>query len=249
MRLHLVGAVIPRTIGFQPTYVYNDGVKTPEKQSALRLAGGGTAHPTDETLLKEYIRGKNSSFELLVRRHAHDLHQFVLRFTGDSIAAEDVVQESLLQVHSSARQFDPARRFKPWLFTIAANKARDYLRRRSRRHEVPFEASVGGDEGGAGQRFVHLLASDEGTPEEELSSEESRRLVKRVIEEMPPHLSEVLILAYYHRFPYKDIGEIVGIPLGTVKSRLHAAVVNFGERYRETLAGQNNSTNPREEAT
>jgi RNA polymerase sigma-70 factor (ECF subfamily) len=49
-------------------------------------------------------------------------------------------------------------------------------------------------------------------------------------------LREVLILAYYHRFPYKDIGEIVDIPLGTVKSRLHTAVVYFGEAYREAVA-------------
>ena len=55
---------------------------------------------------------------------------------------------------------------------------------------------------------------------------------------MPDNLSEVLILAYYHRFPYKEIGEIVGIPLGTVKSRLHTAVVWFGERYREALSGE-----------
>lgn len=239
-----------RTIGFRPTYAYNDGVKTPRKQSESHISGNDYGQPTDEQLLKEYIRGKDSSFELLVRRHAQDLHQFVLRFTGDSVAAEDVVQESLLQVHSSARQFDPARRFKPWLFTIAANKARDYLRRRGRRHEVSFEASLGGvDEEGAGQRFVHLLASEDEAPEEELSTEESRRLVKRIIEEMPPHLSEVLILAYYHRFPYKDIGEVVGIPLGTVKSRLHAAVVRFGELYREAAAQQNNSANRHEGMT
>lgn len=154
------------------------------------------------------------------------------------MAAEDVVQESFLQVHSSAEQFDLSRRFKPWLFTIAANKARDYLRRRSRRHEVPFEATVGGDEDGAGQRFVHLLASEEDTPEQELSGDENKRLVKRIIETMSPHLSEVLILAYYHRFPYKDIGDVVGIPLGTVKSRLHAAVVQFGEKYREEIAAE-----------
>lgn len=151
------------------------------------------------------------------------------------MAAEDVVQESLLQVHSSAAQFDPHRRFKPWLFTIAANKARDYLRRRGRRHEVPFDATLN-DENDAGRKFLDLLSSDEETPDVELSNEESRRFVKRIIEEMPHHLREVLILAYYQKLPYKDIGDVVGVPLGTVKSRLHAAVVHFGERYRDAIA-------------
>jgi len=191
--------------------------------------------PTDEKLLQDYLRGKPGSFELLVRRHTQELFQFIVRFTGDSVAAEDVVQESLLQVHTSAATFDPARRFKPWLFTIAANKARDYLRRRSRRHEVPFDAHLG-DESDSGRRFIHLFASDIAAPDEELLADEKRRMVRTVLEAMPEKLREVLVLAYFHRFPYKDIGEIVDIPLGTVKSRLHAAVASFGEAYREAVA-------------
>ncbi len=120
--------------------------------------------PTDETLLREHLEGKTGSFELLVRRHAPELHQFVLRFTGDSTTAEDVVQEAFVQVHASADRFDPARRFKPWLFTIAANKARDYLRKRTRRREVAFDAKVGDDD--SGSRFVHLLADDSPLPED-----------------------------------------------------------------------------------
>ena len=189
---------------------------------------------TDEKLLQNYLRGNPGSFELLVRRHAQELFQFVLRFTSDSVAAEDVVQESLLQVHTSAATFDPTRRFKPWLFTIAANKARDYLRRRSRRHEVPFDAHLG-EEGDAGRRFIHLLANNDAAPDEELLIDEKRRVVRTVLEAMPEKLREVLVLAYYHRFPYKDISEIVDIPLGTVKSRLHAAVVAFGEAYRQAV--------------
>lgn len=190
--------------------------------------------PSDEKLLREYLQGKAGSFELLVHRHAQELFQFVVRFTGDSVAAEDVVQESMLQVHTSAAMFDPARRFKPWLFTIAANKARDFLRRRSRRHEVPLDAHLG-DESDTGGRFIHLLANDSAAPDEELLIDEKRRVVRTVLEAMPEKLREVLVLAYYHRFPYKDIGEIVDIPLGTVKSRLHAAVVSFGEAYRQAV--------------
>jgi len=191
--------------------------------------------PTDERLLQEYQRGKPGSFELLVRRHSPELHQFVMRFTGDSVAAEDVVQESFLQVHTSADQFDSQRRFKPWLFTIAANKARDYLRRRTRRREVPSDAHLNEDSD-AGPRFIQLLSSEDEAPDVEIETEEKRRVVRDILESMPEKLREVLILAYYHRFPYKDIGDVVGIPLGTVKSRLHAAVVHFGERYREAVA-------------
>lgn len=193
--------------------------------------------PTDETLLTEYLEGKTGSFELLVRRHAQELHQFVVRFTGDSATAEDVVQETFLQVHASADRFDPTRRFKPWLFTIAANKARDYLRKRVRRREVAFDAKVSEDDD-SGSRFVHLLADAEGLPDEALRADEQRRAVKDVVEEMPENLREVLILAYYHRFAYKDIADVIGVPLGTVKSRLHSAVGWFGEKYRAEVAAR-----------
>jgi len=190
--------------------------------------------PTDQRVLKDFLEGKAGSFELLVRRYTSDLHQFVLRFTGDAVAAEDVVQETFLQVYSSARTFDPSRRFKPWLFTIAANKARDALRRRNRRHEVPFDATIG-NENDSGRRFLDLISNEDAAADEELLVDEKRGVVREIIESMPDHFGEVLILAYYHRFPYKEIAEIVGIPLGTVKSRLHAAVVCFGERYREMV--------------
>lgn len=191
--------------------------------------------PTDEKLLQDYRNGEAGGFELLVRRHTRELYQFVLRFTGESGAAEDVIQETFLQVHNSAAAFDPTRRFKPWLFTIAANKARDYLRKVGRRHEVPFEAYVGAKEEG-GQRFIDLLSGDDVLPHEDLILDEKRRFVRSIMETMPTRFSEVLILAYYHRFAYKEIAEIIGIPLGTVKSRLHAAIIYFGQQYREAVS-------------
>ncbi len=196
--------------------------------------------PTDQELLQEYQNGKAASFELLVRRHSGELYQFVLRFTGNSVTAEDVVQEAFLQVHNSVAAFDPTRRFKPWLFTIAANKARDHLRKITRRREVPFEAYVDKEE--AGQRFIDLLSGQDVLPHEDIILEEKQLLVRSLIEAMPTKFSEVLILAYYHRFAYKEIAEIIGIPLGTVKSRLHAAIVSFGERYREAVSGSAEST-------
>lgn len=201
--------------------------------------------PTDERLLQEYLRGKSGSFELLVRRHSQELFQFVMRFTGDSVTAEDVVQESFLQVHLSASQFDPQRRFKPWLFTIAANKARDQLRRRTRRREVASDAHLDEDADG-GRRFIQLLSEEVTPPDEELLADEKRKVVRQVLAEMPEKLREVLVLGYYHRFPYKDIGEVMGIPLGTVKSRLHAAIAMFGERYR-ALATESQPTQHDEE--
>src|SRR5687767_2162997 len=84
--------------------------------------------PADEQLLAEYRAGDKTKFAVLVLRYQRELYHFLVRFLGDRAAAEDVFQETFLQVHQSADQFDPSRRFRPWLFTIAANKARDLIR-------------------------------------------------------------------------------------------------------------------------
>jgi len=186
---------------------------------------------SDEQLLAEHLNGQPEAFELLVRRHGPELFRFLARFTGSAALAEDVVQEAFLQVHLSAGSFDRGRRFKPWLFTIAANKARDAMRSRGRRPEVPLDAQMGSEED-AGRRFLDLLADEAADPSGRLEEAEERTCVRAVVQEMPENLREVLVLSYFHRFAYRDIAEILGVPLGTVKSRLHAAVAHFGHAYR-----------------
>ena len=193
--------------------------------------------PTDEQLLAEYLEGQKHSFESLVGRYNRELYQFLARFTGNASAAEDIVQEAFLQVHLAAGSFDRTRRFKPWLFTIAANKARDYLRSRSRRPEVPLHATIGTGED-EGLQFLDFLTDASISPPEALQKKQEKEFVKSIVDSMPEHLKEVLVLSYYHRFAYKEIAEIVGIPLGTVKSRLHAAVSYFGRAYQAAVKEQ-----------
>ncbi len=192
----------------------------------------GVGSESDERLLSGFLSGDESAFAKLVGRHSQSLFQFVARFVRDLALAEDVVQETFLQVHQSAVGFDSARRFRPWLFTIAANKARDHLRGRARKREVYLGANPGPEGGEAEVSFASLLAAEQESPSEPLETSEQREIVRRIVAEMPEHLREVLVLGYYQRFAYKEIAEVLSIPLGTVKSRLHAAVAYFAEAYR-----------------
>ena len=88
---------------------------------------------SDEELFAAYRRGDRAGFQKLLERYQRELFHFLVRFLGDRSTAEDIFQETFLQVHQSASQFDPQRRFRPWLFTIAANKARDLIRSQARR--------------------------------------------------------------------------------------------------------------------
>ena len=186
---------------------------------------------SDEQLLEAYRGGDTDAFRLLISRHHDDLLRFLIRLTGDRQAADDVFQEAFLQVHISADSFDPARRFKPWLFTIAANKARDLLRKRVRRQEVDIAAPVGGKSGGGGQTFVDLMQIDVPSPGQGLEAREQDELVQRAVDRMPVALKEILLLAYFQRLSYSQIAEELEIPLGTVKSRLHSAVAAFAKQW------------------
>lgn len=195
---------------------------------------------TDEQLLEAYRFGEKATFSQLVDRYQRELFHFLIRFLGDRAAAEDIFQETFLQVHQSAEQFDPSRRFRPWLFTIAANKARDLMRSQARRPTNPLQASISPGDDDSGQ-FLDLMQSADQMPSEPMEQEELQHLVQTTVMNMPDHLREILLLSYFHQFPYKQISEILNIPLGTVKSRLHAAVAYFADRWR--VLSENNLPN------
>ncbi len=190
--------------------------------------------PSDESLLEAHLAGDRHAFRNLMDRYKQELLHFLIRFLGSRAAAEDVFQETFLQVHLSAETFDPARRFRPWLFTIAANKARDYHRKHSRRTAVSLSKSIGED--GEGQRFVDLLAAELPSPDLPILDAERSRLIKDVIDDMPRHLREILLLCYFQKLSYNQIADALEIPLGTVKSRLHTAVATFAEAWKAARA-------------
>jgi RNA polymerase sigma-70 factor, ECF subfamily len=186
---------------------------------------------SDEELVQAYRGGEREAFALLVDRYERELFHFLIRFMGDRAAAEDIFQETFLQIHQSVGLFDPERRFRPWLFTIAANKARDMMRSQARKPANPLQASISPKDEDSGE-FIDLMKSTADMPGEPMERQELQQAVHRTVMEMPENLREILLLSYFHQFPYKQISDILDVPLGTVKSRLHAAVAHFAERWR-----------------
>jgi len=190
---------------------------------------------TDEQLVARLQGGDDAAFEQLVERYRNDLYRFLVRFTSSRSWAEDVFQDSFFQVYQSAHTFDTTKRFKPWLFKIAANKARDQLRKNKRRKAVSLNLTVGGStsaSGGGEAELVDLMEGDWQSPVEQTSGQELGDNVRDMVDAMPDHLREVLMMAYFQQMPYRDVAEALSIPLGTVKSRLHAAVGTFGKLWK-----------------
>lgn len=191
---------------------------------------------SDEALMVEYRGGRIGAFEQLLQRYRQELFNFLARFLGDRVAAEDVFQETFIQVHVSAGTFDSERRFKPWLFTIAANKGRDYLRRRARRPAAEMDAPLSSG-GSKDQSYLDLMSLDVPGPEENLAHEEVRQRVQAAVRMLPENLREALLLAYFQQMSYQEVAETLDIPLGTVKSRLHAAVGAFAKIWKTMNPG------------
>jgi RNA polymerase sigma-70 factor (ECF subfamily) len=185
---------------------------------------------TDEALLAAHIDGDIGAFPELMERYKNDILHFLIRFMGSRAAAEDVFQESFLQIHISAETFDPTRRFKPWLFTIAANKGRDWHRKHSKRTVMSLSQEIGGD--GEGTRFVDLMESEQDLPDAQLLDSEQTDCIRKAVDDLPSHLREILLLSYFQQMSYLQIAESLQIPLGTVKSRLHAAVAAFSNAWQ-----------------
>lgn len=202
-------------------------------------------HVSDEILFERYRGGDRGALRTLIERHQPELMRFLIRLVGEVAGAEDVFQEAFLQIHLSADTFDATRKFRPWLFTIAANKARDYLRKKGRRRTLELSAPVDGGAGGDDHpgTFVDLMEINIPAPGDRIEAEETGRMVQRALDELPPMLREILLLAYFQRLSYVQMQDELGIPLGTVKSRLHAAVASFAKKW-DAVSREKPAQNP-----
>lgn len=191
---------------------------------------------TDETisdaqLLERYRNGDEQAFEEIVNRYKNSLYAFLRRFVNRQDIVEDVFQETFLQLYASRDSFDTDRPLRPWLFTIAANKAKDALRKIQRQSSMSMGTLADAGEVSIDE-VVNILTSYDTTPDDEISKEETAQRVRQIISEMPENLRGILILAYFEQFSYKHMAEILSIPIGTVKSRLHTAVVHFMKKWK-----------------
>jgi RNA polymerase sigma-70 factor (ECF subfamily) len=190
-----------------------------------------TGKLSDAQLLTRYIAGDEAAFREIVERYKNPLYAFLRRFLNRQDVVEDAFQETFLQLYTSRDSFDATRPLRPWLFTIAANKARDALRKQQREATTsigtmsePEEVSI--------DDVLNTLASYDVTPVDELTQTETAGRVREIIANMPDNLREILILAYFDQFSYKHMADMLGIPIGTVKSRLHTAIVYFTKKWK-----------------
>jgi RNA polymerase sigma-70 factor, ECF subfamily len=190
---------------------------------------------TDEELLLEYRdRDDRPAFEELVHRYEKELFGYLRNYLGDTEMAEDVFQQTFLQIHLKCDQFEPERKLRPWLYAVATNQAIDYRRRNSRHRMASLDRRISNHDDSDSGAFVELFDSPSRGPVEESQDAEERDILRRAIDELPEQTRQVIMLVYYQGLKYREAADILCVPVGTVKSRLHAAIQKLGEALTPT---------------
>jgi RNA polymerase sigma-70 factor (ECF subfamily) len=187
---------------------------------------------SDENLLARLRDGEREVFGTLVRRYERELFGYLRRYLGDDDLADDVFQNTFLQVFLKIRQYELGRPARPWLYAIATNQAIDALRRRNRRvADRPAETVSAPDEDGEPRPLFELLPAPGDAPPDAADRTEQREQVRAAVARLPDLLRQAVLLVYFQGLKYQDAAEVMGIPVGTVKSRLHAALTKLTEEW------------------
>lgn len=194
---------------------------------------------TDEDLLGRIRAGERDWFGPLVRRYERELYGYLRRYLGDPDLAADVFQNTWAQVFVKIDKYEPGRPARPWLYAVATNQAIDALRRRGRRADARTDPLLVGDDPGddAPRPLFEVLRDPDPGPVAQAETAEVRQLVRDAVDRLPDLLRQVVVLAYFQGLRYQEIADALDIPLGTVKSRLHAALAKLTEAWQETAAG------------
>jgi RNA polymerase sigma-70 factor, ECF subfamily len=177
---------------------------------------------TDEQLALGLQRGNSGCLAPLVERHHSPLLGFLYRMCGsDRALAEDLVQESFLRLIRSIHQYRHPRPFKPWLYAIAVNLARDHYKSADSRHTDSMTDSFD--------------ASGDAALDEPLLLAEDAQRVAAAISALPDHQRETVILRYYQDLSLNEMAEVLRIPTGTVKSRLSLGLNRLRDLLEQDL--------------
>ena len=174
---------------------------------------------TDEALVIAIAAGDRRAMQVLFGRHQVKVYRFLVRMTGDTAAADDLVSEVFFEVWRKAASFEGRSRVSTWLLGIARFKALSAARRRTEDQLSDLTAETIEDE------------SDD--PETVLSKQDTGTIIRNCLQKLSADHREIIDLVYYHEKSVEEVAEVVGIPSGTVKTRMFYARKRMAELLKE----------------
>ncbi|UQD50790.1 RNA polymerase sigma factor SigW [Bacillus methanolicus] len=175
--------------------------------------------------IKEVIKGDQNAFGEIVELYKDKVFQLCYRMLGNRHEAEDIAQEAFIRAYVNINSFNINLKFSTWLYRIATNLCIDRIRKKKPDYYLDAEVS-----GSDGLTMYSQIAADTALPEEELQSLELQETIQKEISKLPEKYRTVIVLRYIEELSLNEISEILDLPLGTVKTRIH--------RGREALRQQ-----------
>lgn len=197
----------------------------------------------DEELMVRYREGSVRAFEVLLERHRQPVFNFLVRFVRNRTTAEDLLQEVFLRVVRNAQRFRPRAKFTTWLYTIARNLAIDHARKAKHRRTASLDRPLRGDEE-QGMTYLDLVPAKGPISDGRMADRQFAASLYEALGELPPEQREVFLMREHQALTFREISEIVGVPVNTVKSRMRYAL----EGLRRRLIGHYRPERVAEEA-
>jgi len=190
-----------------------------------------TASDTDQQLVQRAQRGDLRAFDLLVLKYQGRIAALVSRYVSDAGEVEDVTQEAFIKAYRALGKFRGDSAFYTWLYRIAANAAKNHLVAKGRRPgaDATIEDAEGFDEGG--------MLSESASPEALAMGGELAEVVELALNALPDELKAALMLREFDGLSYDDIADVLGCPVGTVRSRIFRAREAIDQRVKEQISG------------
>ena len=190
-----------------------------------------TASDTDQQLVQRAQRGDLRAFDLLVLKYQGRIAALVSRYVSDAGELEDVTQEAFIKAYRALGKFRGDSAFYTWLYRIAVNAAKNHLVAKGRRPgaNATIEDAEGLDEGG--------LLSESASPEALAMGGELAEVVESALNGLPDELKAALMLREFDGLSYDDIADVLGCPVGTVRSRIFRAREAVDQRVKEQISG------------
>ena len=190
-----------------------------------------TASDTDQQLVQRAQRGDLRAFDLLVLKYQGRIAALVSRYVSDAGEVEDVTQEAFIKAYRALGKFRGDSAFYTWLYRIAANAAKNHLVAKGRRPgaDATIQDAESFDEGG--------MLSESASPEALAMGGELAEVVESALKALPDELKAALMLREFDGLSYDDIADVLGCPVGTVRSRIFRAREAVDQRVKEQISG------------
>jgi RNA polymerase sigma-70 factor (ECF subfamily) len=214
--------------------ITTDAQPSPKASASVSLRRDESARQADardRADMEQLIAGRDAALNDLMERHATPLFHFLCRMVGNEDDANDLAQETFVRVFRARASFRTSERFSTWLFTIAANLARNHFRWRARHPNVSLDTETGEKE----QTLGSTLPANEQAPNEQALTAERARAVRAAVGKLPEDLREAIVLCEWEEYSVAEAAAILETTPKAVESRLYRARQILRERLKQWL--------------